>query len=372
MEEELKTNKREIVALQRFKVMMNEMMGKVETVRRASIAIRHKIPVSKLSGDPAVMQEVVNRMTQKVIDMEKDLETIQDAKKLITAKYKSEKQKCNIQTQQVIDARDGQQLAETRLLDLHQEFADVVSSTRDIIDDLKEKVSNLEGENEYLMEQAMNAAGEAAGDGGGGGIKKADALKMTASVRGVRAEHNGIKEETKLFLDEYGSMLNDIQVKVGLMGDGSSAYDHHVMDQFASAILSAGTVSENSSIQKRQSLMKRRAKADIRKKVKRRRASMRAVMKATVILEDKTHKEKIKEDVVVHNALDDEENTDDEDTIPMEETEEFQLALTLKRRSMERDQRHLEAKLRKLKSKQAAVDRETQRKYFKAKRACIA
>ena len=208
MEEELKTNKREIVALQRFKVMMNEMMGKVETVRRASIAIRHKIPVSKLSGDPAVMQEVVNRMTQKVIDMEKDLETIQDAKKLITAKYKSEKQKCNIQTQQVIDARDGQQLAETRLLDLHQEFADVVSSTRDIIDDLKEKVSNLEGENEYLMEQAMNAAGEAAGDGGGGGIKKADALKMTASVRGVRAEHNGIKEETKLFLDEYGSMLN--------------------------------------------------------------------------------------------------------------------------------------------------------------------
>ena len=118
--------------------------------------------------------------------------------------------------------------------------------------------------------------------------------------------------------------------------------------------------------------MKRRAKADIRKKVKRRRASMRAVMKATVILEDKTHKEKIKDDVVVHNALDDEENTDDEDTIPMEETEEFQLALTLKRRSMERDQRHLEAKLRKLKSKQAAVDRETQRKYFKAKRACIA
>jgi hypothetical protein len=49
MEEELKTNKREIVALQRFKAMMNEMMGKVETVRRASIAIRHKIPVSKLS-----------------------------------------------------------------------------------------------------------------------------------------------------------------------------------------------------------------------------------------------------------------------------------------------------------------------------------
>jgi len=111
MEAERTTMNREIVALQKFKEMMNEMMGKVETVRRASIAIRHKIPVSKLGGDPAIMQEVVNRMTQKVVEMEKELEDVQDARRLVTAKYKSEQQKCNIQTQQVIDARGGQALA---------------------------------------------------------------------------------------------------------------------------------------------------------------------------------------------------------------------------------------------------------------------
>merc|ERR1711871_747391 len=108
---------REIVSLKRFKEMMNEMMGKVETVRRASIAIRHKIPVSKLSGDPAVMQEVVNRMTAKVVEMETSLEEVTEEKRVVTKKYDVERQKCVIQTQQVIDARDAQTKAEQSLLE---------------------------------------------------------------------------------------------------------------------------------------------------------------------------------------------------------------------------------------------------------------
>ena len=166
LELEGQTASREIIALQKFKEMMNEMMGKVETVRRASIAIRHKIPVSKLSGDPAVMQEVVNRMTQKVVEMETELEQVQAQKKKMTDKYKAERQKCNIQTQMVTDAKDSQQIAETSLLELHEEFAEVVSSTRDTIDGLKERVGDLEAENEYLTEQIMNEGG-ATGDGGG-------------------------------------------------------------------------------------------------------------------------------------------------------------------------------------------------------------
>merc|ERR1711968_321874 len=103
--------------LKGFQNMMQGMMGKVESIRRASIAIRHKIPVSKLSGDPAVMQEVVNRMTAKVVEMETSLEEVTEEKRVVTKKYDVERQKCVIQTQQVIDARDAQTKAEQSLLE---------------------------------------------------------------------------------------------------------------------------------------------------------------------------------------------------------------------------------------------------------------
>ena len=373
MEEEKVAMKREIIALTRFKKMMNEMMGKVETVRRASIAIRHKIPVSKLSGDPAVMQEVVNRMTSKVVEMEKEMEDVLAQKNLLMKKYKAEKQKCNIQTQMVIDAKDSQTKAETSLLDLHEEFAEVVSSTRDIIDDLKDKVATLESENEYLMEAAMNGNSDDGSDASqnkkeGGLLNRAEALKMSSKITSIKNEHLSIQKETRLFLNEYSEMLNDITQKVKLMGrPGGSKYDEHVMDQFASAILSAGTVSETSPIARRSSLVKRRAKAEIRKKVKQRRASMRAVMKVSLKNNqsekrgkdnDDNDDQRLKSKSKATLMLDEDEEDVDWSVVPMEETEEFQLALTLKVRTMERDQRHIEARLRKLKSQSMQREKE--------------
>ena len=254
---------------------------------------------------------------------------------------------------------------ETRLLDLHTEFAETVSSTREIIDDLKERVGELEGENEYLMEQAMNA-GEGEGtskSNSNSAATRSISLKLKASVRSVHAEYNVIKEDARSYLNEYGEMLSEIRTKVGLMGRaGGGAYDSHVMDSFADAILTAGTTKENSSIQRRSSLIKRRAKAEIKKKVKRRRASMKAVMKAADLKHHKVLSGGKTSSDQEENEKSEEESDDEEfdETIPLEETEEFQLAMTLKKRSYERDRRHLEAKLRKMKAEQAVVERESQ------------
>ena len=244
-----------------------------------------------------------------------------------------------------------------------------MSSTREIIDDLKERVGELEGENEYLMEQAMNA-GESEGtskSNSNSAATRSISLKLKASVRSVHAEYNVIKEDARSYLNEYGEMLSEIRTKVGLMGRaGGGAYDSHVMDSFADAILTAGTTKEHSSLQRRSSLIKRRAKAEIKKKVKRRRASMKAVMKAAdlkhhkVLPGGKTSSGKLSDQE--ENEKSEEESDDEEfdETIPLEETEDFQLAMTLKKRSYERDRRHLEAKLRKMKAEQAVVERESQ------------
>ena len=77
------------------------------------------------------------------------------------------------------------------------------------------------------------------------------------------------------FLNDFGDMFNQIRVKVdniGRVGKRSVAL-------FADAILSAGNASQSKSspINRRRSLIKRRAKAEVRKKIQRRRASMAAV-----------------------------------------------------------------------------------------------
>merc|ERR1711871_1786858 len=142
------------------------------------------------------------------------------------------------------------------------------------------------GENEYLMEQAINAAANSAGgeDGssmtnksGGvnGNLSKSEALALQSRVGSVRLEFCGIRQDTETFLNEFGDMINKMRSKVdniGRVGKRSVA-------MFADAILSAGQMSQSKSspINRRRSLVKRRAKAEIRKKIQRRRASMDAV-----------------------------------------------------------------------------------------------
>jgi hypothetical protein len=188
----------------------------------------------------------------------------------------------------------------------------------------------------------------------------------------VKLNYQGMKKDAVEFLEEYGEMLNDMKTKVSLMGrGGGEAYDHHVMDQFADAILAAGTTTERSAIGKRQSLVKRRAKADVKRKIRKRRNSMCRIAKkadlAHLVGESggnggnggnaaRRKSTGSTDGVKETEELSEGEEGMEEEEEAMEDTEEFQLALTLKRKGMERDQRMLDTKLRKMRNEKKKND----------------
>ena len=136
--------------LKGYQNLMQGMMGRVESIRRASVAIRHNIPVSKLSGDPAVMQEVVNRMTAKALEAEKKMNEVITVRDKLQRQLSLEQQKVSIQTQQVLDAREAQSRLEIELFELHEEFDSTVGDLRESNANFREKVEQLESENLFL------------------------------------------------------------------------------------------------------------------------------------------------------------------------------------------------------------------------------
>ena len=196
--------------LKGFQNMMQGMMGKVESIRRASVAIRHNIPVSKLSGDPAVMQEVVNRMTAKAVEAEKKMNEVIVQRDKLNRNLSLEQQKVAIQGQQVIDAREAQRRLEVELFELHEEFDSTVGELREANAMYKDQVEQLTKEKTFLMEHASTADE----DSNRIEVTEDRILALRRDCSKLRKEQESIMTDTSEMLLEFEGLFASLATRI--------------------------------------------------------------------------------------------------------------------------------------------------------------
>jgi hypothetical protein len=253
--------------LKGYQNLMQGMMGRVESIRRASVAIRHNIPVSKLSGDPAVMQEVVNRMTAKAIEAEKKMNEVITVRDKLQRQLSLEQQKVSIQTQQVLDAREAQSRLEIELFELHEEFDSTVGDLRESNANFREKVEQLESENLFLMEHASSPDTE-----GSSAITVTEeaVLKLKGDVNAIKKEQEGIMTDTQDMLLEFEGLFSSLAHRIN-----EKPVTKDQIKVFTDSILEAAQPSPvTKAIGRRRSIQNLKAKKRAKKRVKKRRMKL--------------------------------------------------------------------------------------------------
>jgi hypothetical protein len=253
--------------LKGYQNLMQGMMGRVESIRRASVAIRHNIPVSKLSGDPAVMQEVVNRMTTKAMEAEKKMKEVITVRDKLERQLSLEKQKVQIQGQQVLDAREAQSRLEMELFELHEDFDSTVTELRDSNEHLRAKVDQLNSENEFLMEHAGSPGSES---NSRIEVTEDAVLHLKMNVADVKKEHEGIMHDTQEMLLEFESLFASLASRVNNRPVGQKD-----IKMFTDSILEAAQPSPvTKPIGRRRSIQNLKSKKRAKKRVKKRRMTL--------------------------------------------------------------------------------------------------
>ena len=252
--------------LKGFQNMMQGMMGKVESIRRASVAIRHNIPVSKLSGDPAVMQEVVNRMTAKAIEAEKKMNEVIVHRDKLIRNLSLEQQKVAIQGQQVLDAREAQSRLEVELFELHEEFDSVVGELREANAMYKDQVEQLTKEKTFLMEHASTADEDSSRIE----VTEDAVLALKRDCTKIKKEQDSIMSDTTDMLLEFEGLFASLAVRIH-----ETPVQKNQIKMFTDAILDAAQPSPvTKPIGRRRSINNLKSKKRAKKRVRKRRMKL--------------------------------------------------------------------------------------------------